>query len=115
MLDFSRTKTMKIMNEELDLETLKAVHLRFMLYSDHSTRCLGFNALEKMIKEQESKAESGHISDVRLSCPPDEKIGEIVTEIAYTQKAGEQGDDYVEKIWLLKSWIDENILQGYEA
>ena len=35
----------------------------------------------------------------------DEVIGEIVKEIAYNQKAEDQADDFIEKVWLLKEWL----------
>ena len=38
----------------------------------------------------------------------DEVIGEIVKEIAYNQKAEDQADDFIEKVWLLKEWLIKN-------
>ena len=41
--------------KKLDLETLKYIQKVFMVYSDHSTNCLGYNYLCETIKKLEEE------------------------------------------------------------
>lgn len=40
--------------------------------------------------------------DVRQSLPDDDEVEDLVNEIAYKQHHGEQGDDFLEKMWIVK-------------
>ena len=37
----------------------------------------------------------------------DDSIGQIVQRIAYTQLSEDQSDDFIEKVWLLKEWLQK--------
>lgn len=49
-----------------------------------------------------------NILQVSDSLPTDDELGEIVDKIAYTQQEKEQADDFVNKIWLLKYFIEKH-------
>ena len=36
----------------------------------------------------------------------DEKIGELVNKIAYTQTAEDQADDFLNKVWMVKEFLN---------
>lgn len=38
----------------------------------------------------------------------DENIGELVEEIAYKQHHEDQGDDFIEKVWKVKEWLQSH-------
>jgi hypothetical protein len=60
----------------------------------------------KLYHEQQVKLLATPV--VSKSLPTDEQLGEIVHKIAYTQQAEDQGDDFVNKVWMLKNFIEQH-------
>ena len=55
------------------------------------------------------------IFDVSKMLPDDEQIGKIVHKIAYTQQGEEQEEDFVQKVWILKNFIEKQFNAEYDV
>jgi hypothetical protein len=45
------------------------------------------------------------VTPVMRSLPSDEEIGKVVERIAYKQLHEDHGDDFLEKVWILKNFL----------
>lgn len=65
--------------------------------------------IEELMEEYaELKVKNCNTPAVSKSLPTDEQLGGIVHKIAYTQQAEEQGDDFINKVWILKNFIEQH-------
>lgn len=62
-------------------------------------------AVAKVIRALRKRIEELNAQQQDKELPDDDEIGNLVKKICYQQLAEEQSDDFIEKVWIVKEWM----------